>query len=199
MFKKIILFIGVILLFYPLFASAAEVIPQKIVGVAHSEINANTIESKHEISLYALKDYSLFDDTLEIKKGEELFFILDDYNAPTRGKRDGYYKVTLKKPLPKDSGIVPTGTMRVATEKDLAGMAQNLGITVVGKILKVPGFSQAVAAAKGVINPNEGESRFTSARKNVFYSTPLKYIGVGSDFAVEPDGLVIIKLRSIDI
>ncbi len=196
MFKKIILVVGVILLFYPLFATAAEVMPQKIVAVAQSEIDANTIKSEHEVSLYAIKDYSLFDDSLTLKKGEELRLILDDYNAPTRGKRDGYYKVTLKNPLPKDAGFIPSGTMRVATEKDLKGMAQNLGITVVGKILKVPGFSQAVAAAKGIINPDEGSSRFTTARKNVFYSTPLKYAGIGSEFFVEPDGVVIIKLRN---
>ena len=195
MFKKIILFIGVILLFCPLFASAAEVIPQKIVAVTQSEISEHTIKSKHEISLYALQDYSLFDESLNIKKGEKIVLILDSYSVPTRGKRNGYYKVTLKSPLPKESGYVPSGTMQVTTPKDVKGMAESLGITVAGKILKVPGFSQVVAATKGVINPDE-EGILKTVEKNVYESTPLSYTEMGKDFVVEPDGLVTIKLRS---
>ncbi len=195
MFKKIILVVGLILLFYPLFASAAEVLPQKIVAVTQYEINEHTINSRHQISLYALKDYSLFDNSLNIKKGERIVLILDSYSAPTRGKRNGYYKVTLKSPLPKESGYVPSGTMQVTTPKDIKGMAESAGITVVGKILKVPGFSQAVAAAKGIINPDE-EGRIKTVEKNVYESTPLSYTEKGKDFVVEPDGLVTIKLRN---
>lgn len=193
--KKIILTAG-ILLCLPVSTLGAEIIPEKLFAVAQHEINENTIKSTQEVTLLALDDYSLFDDTLEIKKGEELLFILDEYKPATRGKRNGVYNVTLKHPQPKESGSVLSGTMQVATPTDFKGMAQKLGITVVGKALKVPGFSQAVAAAKGLINPDEEKGRFRSVSRNVYESTPLSLAEKGKEFNIETDGIVVIKLRN---
>ena len=75
-------------------------------------------------------------------------------------------------------------------------MAKNLGISAAGKILTVPGFSQAIAAAKGIINPDEEVGRLKTVEKNVYESTPLSYAEKGKDFVVEPDGVVVIKLRN---
>ena len=177
-------------------ARAADILPEKLLAVSNSQINENTIRKTQTVSLYALDDYFLFDDNLNIKKGEKLVFILNSYNPPTRGKRNGAYKVTLKSPQPKESGYVLSGTMHVATPKDLKGMAKNLGISAAGKILKVPGFSQAIAAAKGIINPDEEVGRLKTVEKNVYESTPLSYAEKGKDFVVEPDGVVVIKLRN---
>ena len=193
--KKLLVIFGM-LLFCPLFAGAGEIIPEKIVAVAQYEINKDTIKERQEISLYSADDYSLFDDTLKIKKGEKLEFILNSYSEPTRGKRNGAYKVTLKSPLPESSDYVLSGTMKVATEADLAGMAKSLGISVVGKALKIPGFSQAIAAAKGIIDPDEEKGRFRTVSRNVYESTPLKYTEKGQDFSIETDGVVVIKLRN---
>lgn len=193
--KKLVIIFG-ILLFCPLFANAADIIPEKILAVAEYEINKNTINKIQEVSLYSADDYCLFDDTLKIKKGEKLVLILNGYSVPTRGKRNGIYKVTLKSPLPESSDYVLSGTMKVATPADIKGMATNLGISVVGKALKIPGFSQAVAAAKGLINPDEEKGRFRTVSRNVFESTPLKYTEKGEDFSIERDGVVVIKLRN---
>ena len=193
--RKIVIIFGILLL-CNLFANATDVVPEKILAVAEHEINKETINTTQEISLYSVDDYILFDENLKIKKGEKLVFTLDSYSAPTRGKRNGTYKVTLKSPLPKSGNYFLSGTMNVATSKDLMNTAKNLGIKVVGKALKIPGFSQAVAAAKGIINPDEEKGRFRSVSRNVYETTPLKYAEKGEDFMIEPDGIVVIKLRN---
>ena len=193
--KKLIITAG-LLLFLPLSAVAKDIIPDRIFAVAPSEINENTIEEKQEITLYALEDYSLFDNALNIKKGEELLFILEKYNHATRGKRNGAYSVTLKSPLPEDGDYVISGLMLVAQPSDLKSWAGKIGITVTGKALKIPGFSQAVAAAKGIIKPDEEKGRFRTVSRNVYESTPLKYVEKGKEFEVETDGVVKIFLRN---
>ena len=185
-----------LLLLLPISALGADILPEKLFAVAQYDINKNTIKSTHEVTLYALDDYSLFEDSLSIKKGEKLVFILDGYNPATRGKRNGSFSVTLKSPLPKNNDLVLSGVMKVATPKDLKGLANTIGITVVGKVLKVPGFSQAVAAAKGLIKPDEEKGRFRTVSRNVYESTPLKYVEKGKEFNLETDGIAVIKLRN---
>ena len=193
--KKLVLLAG-LLFFLPLSAGAKDIIPDKIFAVAPTTITENTIEETQEITLYALDDYSIFDDALKIKKGEELVFILDKYNPAMRGKRNGAYSVTLKSPLPEDGDYVLSGMMFVAQQSDLKSWANKIGITVTGKALKIPGFSQAVAAAKGIIKPDEEKGRFRTVSRNVFESTPLKYVEKGKEFEVETDGIVKIFLRN---
>ena len=191
--KRLVLLIG-IFIFMPLIA-IGDVLPQKILAVAQSGIDQNTIKNKQEVVFYSLKDYSLFDDSLIIKKGEKLVFILSNYNNPTIGKRDGSYNVIMKEPLPTKTNYLLSGTIRIATPNDIKGMAGKAGITVAGKILKIPGFSQAVAAAKGVIKPGE-EGRLKTVEKNVFESTPLSYVEKGKDFKIGTDVVVAIKLKN---
>ncbi len=193
--KKLVILAGLLFL-SPISALGADIIPEKLFAVAQSHINENTIKSTQEIRLYALDDYSLFEDSLKIKKGETLVFVLDKYNPATRGKRNGAYSVTLKSPMPTNSNYVLSGTMRVATPTDFKGMAGKVGVSIAGKILKVPGFSQAVAAAKGIINPDEEEGRLKTVEKNVYESTPLTYAEKGKEFNIETDGVVVIKLRN---
>ena len=193
--KKIVIVIGM-LLFCNLSVFAIDIIPKKILAITEFEINKDTINETKEISLYSLEDYTLFDDNLNIKKGEKFVLLLDSYSVPTRGKRNGTYKVTLKSPMPESGDYFLSGTMKPSTKRDFKGTVQNLGIKVVGKGLRMPGFSQAVAAAKGIIKPDEEKGRFRSVSRNVYETTPLKYTEKGNDFLVEPDGIVVIRLRN---
>ena len=124
------------------------------------------------------------------------------YNKPKRGKRDGNLKVKVisyedlinKKTIDlKDRNIL--GTLKHSTPKDIKDIIESASVSVAGKLLKVPGFSQAFAAAKGLVKPNEGESRLKSAGHNLYESTPLTYIEEGEDLKIEEDSIVVIKVN----
>ena len=177
-----------ILLLMPVFAMA-EIIPDTIYAVTPNHLCKHNLKENEIIDLYVLKTGQLSDD-LNLEQGEKIELKILNYVEPKRGKRSGYFKVEY---LGKN---VMTGSMKPSTPKDLKAIAEHAGIAVAGQILKVPGFSQAIAVSKGLICPNESESRLESAGKNLYKSTPLTYVEKGSDFEVEPDGVVVIKLKS---
>ena len=90
------------------------------------------------------------------------------------------------------------GKMKVSTPKDYKDILKNTGISIVGHALKFPGFSQAIAISKGLINPDEDKSRLKTAGENLYESTPLTYAEKGKDFEVDEDGIVVIKLKVKD-
>ena len=79
--------------------------------------------------------------------------------------------------------------------KDIKEIIESASVSLAGKLLKVPGFTQAFATAKGLIKPNEGQSRLKSAGQNLYESTPLTYIKEGEDLEIEPDSIVVIKVN----
>ena len=190
--KKIFLFAAMMLFFIPA-GIAADVIPSTIYAVTPENISNKTLEKNQEIELYAIDDYDL-DEIMIINKGSSVKVKIKEYVKPKRGKLDGYYRVEyINEKL--DPDIVIEGKMRVSTPKDMKSIAKSAGVSLAGHILKIPGFSQAVAVSKGLIKPNEDETRLQSAGKNLYESTPLTYAEKGKDFAVEEDGIVVLKLR----
>lgn len=176
----------------------ADILPDKIYAAAHYEINKNTKKISPEITLYSYGDY-LLNNELSISDGEKITLKLDEYVSPKRGKRNGYYKVTYIAPVPEGETYKSfnlKGTLRPSNPKDIKEIAKSAGISAAGYVLKVPGFTQALAAAKGLITPNENESRLKSAGENVYKSTPLTYAEKGEDFKLEPDDLAVIKLKT---
>ena len=87
------------------------------------------------------------------------------------------------------------GTMRIAEPKDTAEVLKKAGTTVAGVALGVPGLSQGIAVAKGLISPNDNESRMQSAGKNLYESTPLPLVNKGIDFYAPQDSLVVLSLK----
>lgn len=178
-------------------SATAEIIPEKIYAAAHYKTDKNTIKQSPEITLYAYGDY-LLNNKITIVDGEKIRLKLDEYISPKRGKRNGYYKVTYLSPVPEGTTYKTynlTGTLRPSNPKDIKEIAKKAGISVAGFVLKVPGFTQAIAAAKGIISPNENESRLKSAGENVYKSTPLTYVEKGKDFTLDIDDLAVIKLK----
>ncbi|MCD7880044.1 MAG: hypothetical protein LUG16_08955 [Candidatus Gastranaerophilales bacterium] len=168
----------------------AEIIPHCIYVVTTEDISNKTIKTNQELELFVLDSYEA-DDGLCLKENEKITVKILDYVKPKRGKRNGYYKIRYT----VNRSTYMEGTMRTATVKDLNDIAKKAGIAIVGHILKVPGFSQAIAFSKGLINPNEDESRLKSAGKNLYESTPLTYVEKGEDFAAEKDSIILLRLK----
>ncbi len=190
--KKLLFLISIILFFIPA-GMAADILPVAIYAVTPENISCETLKEDQEIELYAVDDYDL-GEIMIINKADPVTVKIKEYIKPKRGKLDGYYRVEyINEKI--NPNIVITGKMRASTPNDLKSIAKSVGVSLAGHILKIPGFSQTVAVSKGLIKPNTDETRLQSAGKNLYESTPLTYTEKGKDFAVEEDGIVVLKLR----
>lgn len=164
----------------------AQILPDTIFAVTPHHINSKNIKINQTIPLIVFNSDNSKGD---IVKKKMIYIKILQYVKPKRGKRDGYYKVEY------NSDVKLSGKMRASTPKDMKNITEEAGIIIAGHILKIPGFSQAVAVSKGLITPNENENRLQSAGKNLYESTPLTYIEKGKDFDIESDGIVVLKLK----
>ena len=187
-----LLYTLVILLFMPAIVMA-EILPRTIYAVSPKPLTTKTINANDYISLYAIGEDAYAHQDIGIKNHEEINVKIIEYIEPKRGKRDGYYKIEYNY-----GDIAIMGKMKVSTPKDYKDILQDTGISIVGHALKIPGFSQAIAISKGLINPDENKTRLKSAGENLYESTPLTYAEKGKDFEVEEDGIVVIKLKVKD-
>lgn len=199
---KKLLITAVLLFMLPVFVSA-EVIPHNVYAISHNTIYNNDIEEGKEISFQAIGEYQI-SEIYSIEENSILKLKIDEYVEAKRGKRNGYIKVHLIEfTIPSEGGRIKNvnndniyGTLRLSTEKDMKNIAKSAGVSVVGHILKIPGFSQAIAVSKGLIAPNPEQSRLQSAGKNLYESTPLVYGEKGKELKIEEDSIVVIKLKS---
>ena len=198
---KKFLFSTLILIFCIVLRANAEVIPHSIYAVSQDEISSADLKEGTIIKLKAIDNYSISKDEI-IEKNSEIMVRIVQYSQPKRGKRNGYLKVNLisyeipsknEKRMPKEELM---GTLRLSTPKDLKSIAESAGVTIAGHFLKVPGFSQAIAVSKGLLEPNENQSRIKSAGENLYKSTPLVYIEKGKELNIEKDTIVVIKVKS---
>lgn len=168
-----------------------DIIPSKVYAVTQNTISAK--KSGLKIDLVVAKECELEDIT--IKDGDNIKVSLSEYVQPKRGKRNGYYKVKLLRVNTTQINGAYYGTMKVAEPKDTAEVLKKAGTTVAGVALGVPGLSQGIAVAKGLISPNDNESRMQSAGKNLYESTPLPLVNKGTDFYASQNSIVVLSLR----
>lgn len=173
------------MLMFSSIAARAEILADTIYAVTPEHINNKNIKINQTINLLVFNIEKCSTDIC-FSEGENIYVRIKRYVKPKRGKRDGYYKIEYK---------TMEGKMSASSPKDLQSLAKKAGIVIAGQILKIPGFSQAVAVSKGLIKPNENETRLESAGKNLYESTPLTYVEKGKDFNVEADGIVVLKLK----
>ena len=181
----------------------AQILPHTIYAVSTDEITSENIKTGEVLNFKALDEYSI-SETEKVEKNAEITVKVLKYTEPKRGKRNGFLKVRLisyevpslnEKKRPNEK---LKGTLKLSTPKDIKSIAKNAGVSVVGHILKVPGFSQALAVSKGLFEPNEDQSRLKSAGQNLYESTPLVYIEKGKDLKIEKDSIVVIKVKTQD-
>ena len=158
----------------------AEIIPNKIYAISSQTINKENIKVDDTITFISLKDCKIIDE-LEIKEKAEITIKVKEYISPKRGKKDGYLKIKIisYEEIPNTNIHTDlsqrdiTGSLKPSTKKDIKEIVESAGVSITGKLLKIPGFSQAFAATKGLIKPNEGESRLKSAGHNLYVNLPL--------------------------
>jgi hypothetical protein len=171
----------------------AEVLSRTIYTVTPFHITYETINNNKQISLYNLAIKEQDNSDIGILQNEEIKITLKDYVNATRGKRNGYYKVAYQY-----KNNIYYGTLRESTPHDFKEIAKTTSLFVMGQVLKVPGFTQAVAISKGIIKPNENQTRLKSVGENLYQSTPLKYMEKGSEFDVDEDDVLVLKLKIKD-
>ncbi len=176
------------LLFMPISAMAS-VIPDRVYATTPVEIK-NNLRAGHKADLNILKLGALSKD-LKYENGEAVEVIIKDYVKPKRGKRDGYYKIEFNY-----NGSLISGKMTVAKKADLKDISIKAGTTIAGHVLNATFLPQAVAVSKGLIKPNENQTRLQSAGTDLYESTPLTYIETGMEFDVPANGIVILQFRS---
>ena len=203
---KKILVLAFSFFFIIIFNSAkADIIADKIYVTSIENINVEALKINQQIKLYAIQEHKLGDKSF-IEEKSELTLKIKEKIEEKRGKRNEYLKVELiSYTIPsKNEKIVPfkgyiyTGTLRNSKPKDLKEISKKAGITIVGKVLNIPGFSQAVAASKGLIKPNENQSRLKSAGTNLYKSTPLTFFEKGNSLTINENTVLVVKLKEKD-
>ena len=199
-FRSLLLTLLLILII-PVYAHAG-ILPTKIYASPTEEIEAVKQEKGNILKFKSVEDYKLTDD-ISIEKDSVLTVRVKEYIAPKRGKIDGYLKVYV------DSYTIPSednkeidiadkkiaGTLKLKVTIDKTQLAEQAGLSAVEYALDTTGITQAYAAAKGLIKPNEGQSRFESVKTNVYNSTGLQYIQKGEDLVIKEDDTVEISIK----
>ena len=196
------LLIILIIFFMPVISIAA-VISNKVYAVSQKTYTPEELKSGKNITVISISDYGA-ENGENIENGSLMELRIKEYIEPQRGNRNGYLKVVLinhsvpseGNKIKNDENFNIEGTLRLSTKKDKKEIIESAGSAVVGHILKVPGFSQAVAVSKGLIKPNPDQNRLQSAGTNLYKSTPLKYVEKGTDMTIEEDAVVVIRLKN---
>lgn len=199
--KKII-YLTLLVFLMPLFAFA-EVIPHKIYACSSERIETERIKKGEHLSFHSIDEYEISDIEF-IEENSIVTVKINQYVEPKRGKRSGYAKVNLiSYTVPsKNNETVNTenrdiaGTLRLSNPLDKKEILKNAGVSAAGHFLKIPGFSQAIAVSKGLINPNPEQNRLQSAGTNLYESTPLTYAEKGVDLIIEEDAIVVLTLKN---
>ena len=109
-----------------------------------------------------------------------------------RGKRNGYVmtKLVAYSVPSKDNKAIDVADKEIElklkkySETDFKGLATTAATTVVSHVVGIPFLNQGVAAVKGAVKPNEGQSRIKSAGVNLYESTPFAYLKKGQELNV---------------
>lgn len=201
---RIFLYSILLLMLWVFIPSArAEIIPHTVYAISHNNILKDNLCSGNVLTFTALDNYEI-SETEYIEENAIIKVKIKEHIRPKRGKRNGYLKIqVISYTVPsKDNKEIHAenrniyGTLRLSTTKDLKDISKKTGIAITGHILKIPGFSQAIAVSKGLISPNEEQNRLQSAGTNLYKSTPLVYAEKGKDISIEEDSIVIIRVKN---
>ena len=201
--KKIKSLILTLLLLLLISVSAqAGIISNKICAYSTKNVEAVQMEEGNVLKLKTVDEYKLTEDT-SVEKGSVLTVRVKEYIPPKRGKINGYLKIYV------DSYTIPSennkeidvtdkniaGSLKIKTNIDKQEVAEMAGLTAAEYALDATGLSQVYAATKGLVKPNEGESRLKSMGTNLYNSTGLQYIKKGEDMVIKEDTLLEISIK----
>ncbi|MGM9994766.1 MAG: hypothetical protein ACI37R_08585 [Candidatus Avigastranaerophilus sp.] len=200
--KKIICLILFFVFLMPLCAFA-DILPYKIYACSTEKINTSQIKEGEYLTFLTIGQYEIAENKY-IEENAIVKVIIKKYVKPKRGKRNGYAKIELVEySIPsKDNEIINisnkniTGTLKLSSPLDKKEIIKNASVAVTGHFLEIPGFSQAIAISKGLINPNPEQNRLQSAGTNLYESTPFTYVEKGNDLEIEENAIVVLKIKN---
>lgn len=199
-FKSLFLTL-LLLLIMPVYAQAG-IISNKIYANPTEEIEAVKQEEGKLLKFKAIEESKLTNDT-SVEKDSVITVRVKEYIPPKRGKIDGHLKIYI------DSYTIPSqnnkevdvrdqnlaGTLKLKINYDKKEIAEAAGVSAVEYALDTTGITQLYYATKGLIKPNEGQTRLQSAGTNVYNSTGLQYIQKGNDMVIKEDSVVEISIK----
>ena len=199
---KSLIFVLLFTLIIPVYANA-EIISHKIYA-SPTEIIEQEKMSEGSVLKFKVKDEYKLTDDITVENGSVLTVQVKEYVAPKRGKINGHLKIYL------DSYTVPSednkeidikdknlaGTLKLKTNLDKKEITEMAGVTAAEYAFNATGLSQVYYAAKGLIKPNEGETRLKSIGTNLYNSTGLQYLKKGDDLTINEDSMVEISVKS---
>ncbi len=199
---KSLIFALLFTLIIPVYADA-EIISHKIYASSTETVEQANMEEGNVLKFKTVDEYKLTNDT-SVEKDAILTVRINDYIAPKRGKLNGYLKILVESyTIPsendkeidvKDKNI--TGTLKLTNKINKGEILEKTGAIVAVVALDIPGLSQMYAATKGLVKPNEGETRLKSVGTNLYKSSGLKYIEKGHDLVLKENSLVEISVKS---
>lgn len=83
------------------------------------------------------------------------------------------------------------------SKKDYKKMGLDAGLAVGGYFVK--GLGQIFYFSKGLIMPDDGKSRVSSAIHNVYENTPFVYIEKGEEVEIEEGDMLVLKFYHADV
>ena len=188
-------------LIIPVFAYA-DIMPHKIYASPAQAVEQTQMTEGNILTFKAMDEYKLTDNT-SVEKDSVLTVRVKEYVGPKRGKRNGYLKINVESyTIPsednkeidvKDANL--EGTVKVTDKIDKKAIAEQAGVYAAELALDTPGLSQVYAASKGLIKPNEGETRLKSMGTNLYNSTGLQYIEKGQDMVIKEDSIIVISVK----
>ena len=190
-----------LMLIIPAFAQA-EVLPSRIFANPTKVVRDAQLEVGNSLTFKTIDEYKL-KSHITIEKDSLITVKVNEYVPPKRGKRNGYFKIEVESyTIPSENNQKINvkyrnieGTLRVTTETDTKGLIEETGVAVAEVALETPGLSQLYAISKGLIKPNEGQTRFESVGTNVYNSTGLQYIEKGQEMVLETDSIVVLSVK----
>lgn len=203
--KKVILFLFCAIFFCvtPSFAddTADKDTSNKVVVQSLSDFS---FENKsQEVHLRVMKG-NAFENGITLEKDSILTAKVTKVIDPKRGKRNGYLIVE-----PICYTIPPMGDVKNVEENawvakvlgykpfDVKKVAAGAGFAVAGHFIK--GIGQFYYFGKGIMHPENGESRLVSGVKNVYENSPLAYIEEGEEAKVQTGDLLLLKFYYEDV
>ena len=199
--KKLILTL-LLTLIIPVYANA-EIIAHKIIAVPTKAVEQAEMAEGTVLKFKAVDENKLTND-ITVETDSVLTVSVKEYVPPKRGKRNGYIKISVdsytipsegnKEIDVKDKNIA--GSLKLIVNLDKKEIAEMAGVSAAEYALDATGITQVYYATKGLIKPNEGQTRLQSAGTNLYNSTGLQYIEKGEDLTIKEDSIVELSVKS---
>lgn len=187
-----------ILLLLLLLLTSSAVYAANVVVESLTDIDASNPQKPFSVKVLEQAEFSdiVFEENSVIN-GEVIKLV-----GPKRGNKDAYI-VIRPESYTKDGATVDIKDEYIEakvigySKPDFKKTVLDAGLTVGGHFVK--GLGQIFYFSKGLISPNEGQSRAASAVQNVYKNSPFVYIEKGKEVQIEAGDFLVLEFYHSDV